>query len=87
MIKRVASRGEYLIGVSWHKTRKAFVARVNKSKGGSEYLGLFNTEIEAFKAYKKAKESFVKEQANKWKSQIDPRAYNALMNYEVDIDD
>ena len=87
LIKRAASRGEYLIGVSWHKTRKAFVARVNKSKGGSEYLGLFNTEIEAFKAYKKAKESFVKEQANKWKSQIDPRAYNALMNYEVDIDD
>ena len=87
LIKRAASRGEYLIGVSWHKTRKAFVAKVNKSKGGSEYLGLFNTEIEAFKAYKKAKESFVKEQANKFKSQIDPRAYNALMNYEVDIDD
>ena len=34
-----------------------------------------------------AKEAFVKEQANKFKSQIDPRAYNALMNYEVGIDD
>ena len=87
LIKRVASRGEHLIGVYWHSKNKAFVARVNKSKGGSEYLGYFATEIEAFKAYKKAKESFVKEQANKWKSQIDPRAYNALMNYEVDIDD
>ena len=87
LVKRAASRGEHLIGVYWHSKNKAFVARVNKSKGGSEYLGLFNTEIEAFKAYKKAKESFVKEQANKWKSQIDPRAYNALMNYEVNIDD
>ena len=87
LIKRAASRGEYLIGVSWSNTNKAFVARVNKSKGGSEYLGLFNTEIEAFKAYKKAKESFVKEQANKWKSQIDIRAYDALMNYQVEITD
>ena len=29
----------------------------------------------------------VKEQANKWKSQIDIRAYEALMNYQVEIDD
>ena len=53
----------------------------------SEFLGYFNTEIEAFNAYKKAKESFIKEQAEKFKSQIDIRAYNALMNYQVDIDD
>ena len=48
---------------------------------------MFDTEIEAFKAYKQAKESFIKEQAEKWKSQIDIRAYNALMNYEVSIND
>ena len=87
LVKSTASRGEHLIGVYWSNTNKAFVARVNKSKGGSEYLGLFNTEIEAFNAYKTAKESFVKEQANKWKSQIDLRAYDALMNYTVNIDD
>ena len=87
LIKRAASRGEYLIGVHWHSKNKAFVARVNKNKGGSEHLGYFKTELEAFNAYKKAKESFVKEQANKWKSQIDPRAYNALMNYKVSTDD
>ena len=87
LVKRAASRGEHLIGVYWHSKNKAFVARVNKSKGGSEYLGLFNTEIEAFNAYKQAKEAFVKEQANKWKSQIDIRAYDALMNYTVNIDD
>ena len=87
LIKSTASRGEHLIGVNWHKTKKAFVARVSKNKGGSEWLGYFNTEIEAFNAYKKAKESFVKEQANKWKDKIDIRAYNALMNYEVNIND
>ena len=87
LVKREALRGEHLIGVYWNKKASAFVARVNKNKGKREYLGLFNTEIEAFNAYKTAKESFIKEQANKWKSQIDQRAYNALMNYEVNIDD
>ena len=87
LTKCTASRGEYLIGVCWSITNKAFVAMVNKNKGGSEYLGSFNTEIEAFNAYKTAKESFVKELANKWKGQIDERAYNALMKYEVEITD
>ena len=87
LTKRTASRGEYLIGVSWDKRDMAFISRVNKNKGKSEYLGSFATELEAFKAYKTAKEVFIKEQANKWKSQIDPRAYNALMNYTVEITD
>ena len=87
LVKREASRGEYLIGVSWYKTNKAFISRVNKNKGKSEHLGFFNTELEAFNAYKQAKEAFVKEQANKFKSQIDERAYKALMNYQVEITD
>ena len=53
----------------------------------SEFLGYFKTELEAFIAYKQTKENYIKEQANKWKSQIDERAYLALINYEVHIDD
>ena len=87
LINCTASRGEHLIGVYWSKTANAFVARVCKNKGKSEHLGLFNTELEAFNAYKQAKEAFVKEQANKWKGKIDDRAYEALMNYEVEITD
>ena len=87
LTKRTASRGEYLIGVHWCNTKKAFVAQVNKNKGGSEWLGSFNTELEAFNAYKQAKEEFIKEQANKWKGKIDVRAYEALMNYTVEITD
>ena len=87
LVKSTASRGEHLIGVYWHNASKSFIAMVNKNKGKREHLGLFNTELEAFNAYKTAKESFVKEQANKWKSQIDERAYEALMKYEVSIDD
>ena len=87
LTKRTASRGEYLIGVCWHKRDKAFIARLGKNKGKRENLGYFKTEIEAFNAYKIAKESFIKEQANKWKSQINNRAYEALMNYNVEITD
>ena len=87
LIKREALRGEHLIGVYWSKTNKAFRARVNKNKGASEHLGYFKTELEAYNAYKQAKESFIKEQANKWKGKIDERAYNALMNYTVNITD
>ena len=87
LVKREALRGEHLIGVYWNKKASAFIARVKKNKGKSEYLGIFRTEIEAFNAYKQAKEAFVKEQANKWKGKIDERAYNALMNYTVEITD
>ena len=87
LVKRENMRGKYLIGVHWCNTKKVFVAQVSKNKGKSEGLGIFKTEMEAFKAYKKAKEAFVKEQANKWKLQIDPRAYEALMKYQVEITD
>lgn len=80
-------RGKYPIGVCLHSKSKSFVAQVNKNKGKRRNLGYFKTEIEAFNAYKQAKETFIKEQANKWKDKIDDRAYNALINYEVNIDD
>ena len=52
-----------------------------------KYLGRYNTPEQAFLAYKIAKESYIKEVAEKWRDQIDPRVYNTLMNYEVNIDD
>ena len=87
LVKSTSLRGKHLIGVYWSNTSKSFIAQVRKNKGKPEYLGLFNTEIEAFNAYKNTKEVFVKEQAKKWKGEIDDRAYEALMNYTVDITD
>ena len=87
LIKSTASRGDHLIGVCWNKTNKAFKAQVSKNKGEQEHLGYFKTEIEAFNAYKKAKEAFIKEQAEKWKGKIDDRAYEALMDYQIEITD
>ena len=81
-VKRKKSRGNFVLGVDYKKSVKKFRARC-----GNKYLGLFSTEIEAFLAYKQAKEQHIKEVANKWKDQIDPRAYEALMKYEVEITD
>ena len=50
-------------------------------------MGFYCTPEEAFYAYKQAKEDYIKEVANKWKDQIDPRVYEALMNWTIEITD
>ena len=44
-------------------------------------------ELDAFNAYKVEKELYVKELAQKYQNDIDERAYVALLNYKVDIND
>ena len=75
-----ACRGTLPIGVSIHNGK--FLACCCR-EFTSRYIGHFNTPEEAFNAYKQAKESYIKLQAEKWKDQIDIRAYEALMRYEV----
>lgn len=82
LVKHDKGRGDYLLGVDYHKNRKQFRARCS-----DKHLGWFNTELEAFYVYKEAKETYIKEVAEKWKDQVDPRAYEALMKYEVEITD
>lgn len=78
------TRGNLPLGVSGHKGR--FLVQCC-SAFPERYLGCFNTVEEAFKAYKQVKEAFIKTQAEKWKAFIDPRAFAALMAYEVLISD
>ena len=58
--------------------------RVNNS---SKHIGVFDTILEAFQAYKEAKEQHIKDVANKWKDQIDPRVYDAMVNFEFKWED
>jgi len=78
------SRGSLPIGVCANQGR--FLAQCGYNST-SRYVGRFNTPEEAFAAYKRAKETFIKLQAEKWKAHIDPRAFAALMAYEVQITD
>lgn len=82
LLKAGKMRGDYPIGVALHRSNGKFVAYVS-----GKYAGIFATPEEAFYGYKEAKELRLKTLANKWRDQIDPRAYQALMNYEVSITD
>lgn len=48
------------------------------------YLGIFNTPEEAFIAYKFAKESHIKDVAEKWRGEVDERVYEILLKYKVE---
>jgi len=79
-------RGEWPVGVSFHKATGKFGANININ-GKTKYLGLFTTPEEAFFAYKAAKEAYIKVVAQKWQHLIDERVFQALMTYEVTIND
>ena len=81
-------RGDLPVGVILDKGAKKPRYRARLSKYGKYYCyGSYSNPTDAFYAYKQAKEDFAKELAEKWKAQIDPRVYNALMNYQVEITD
>ena len=85
-IKADRIRGKYPIGIYEDKQAGKFKVRISV-EGKQKHVGRYYCEKEAFYAYKVAKEQYIKEVANKWKGQIDPRVYEALMCYEVDIND
>lgn len=84
--KRQNCRGLLPIGVVYTESKKKY--KVSFSRDGKRfYVGCYDTPEEAFQAYKKAKEDWIKEVANKWKDKLKPNVYEALMNYQVEIDD
>jgi hypothetical protein len=85
-VKEKSIRGNYPIGVCYHKQISRYVAKLtinNKEK----HLGCFDTEVEAFNAYKIAKEKHIEEVANEYKDKIPQKLYDAMINYEVEIGD
>ena len=89
-IKCDASRGQYPVGVSYHKRDRKYQAHCNIN-GKKINLGYYSTPQEAFNAYKIAKENEIKKIANdcvlKGYITKDSRLYNAMINYQVKITD
>ena len=89
-IKNDAKRGEYPIGVCYNKQRKKYEAKCSIN-GKQTRLGYYNTIEEAFNAYKIAKKQEIKRIADDCVSKgyitKDSRLYNAMINYQVEIDD
>ena len=55
--------------------------------GKLKNLGRFKNYEDAFLAYKCAKEGRIKQLANKWIGNVEDKTYNALMYWEINIDD
>jgi hypothetical protein len=73
------------MGVMPYGTNK-FICSINR-EGKSKKLGIFDTPEEAFKAYKEAKEHYLKYLARKWKRKLPKfpqKTYDALMNYQFE---
>jgi hypothetical protein len=50
-------------------------------------LGYFNNKIEAFYAYKNAKENYIKQVADEYKDKIPKKLYNAMYKWEIGVND
>jgi hypothetical protein len=81
-----SARGKHPIGV--HKQKYGFYAKLFK-KGELQYIGFYKNEEEAFLAYKKEKEKYIKEVADDYynKGLITKRVHDALYNWTIEITD
>lgn len=52
-----------------------------------KFLGYFNTPEEAFNAYKEFKEQYIKQVAEEYKDKIPNKLYEAMLKWEINIED
>lgn len=77
-----SNRGDYPVGVVYHKASKSYVAQCGIN-GKRLHLGCFSTPELAFKAYENCKVSHIKQKAEEWKDRIDYRLYLSLTNINI----
>lgn len=78
--KSNCNRGVNPIGV--FKTKNKYYSHLN-----GKFISYHNNVEDAFNSYKTYKEKWIKEVADKWKYKINPKVYEALYNYQVEITD
>ena len=84
------ARGDSCIGVRLKNGKyEVNCCLFNPETGESkrEYLGTYDTQEKAFQVYKEFKERYIKQVADYYKEHIPQKLYNAMYNYEVEIDD
>ena len=86
IISANAARGELPVGVYYEKDTGKLKVRVSID-GKTKHIGRYTCKLEAFNAYKQAKENHIKKVADKYKDVIDPRVYEALYTWTISIDD
>lgn len=84
--RKVLTRGDLPIRVHYNKLRKNYSAKTTEY-GAQISLGTFSNPADAFFAYKIRKEKYIKCLADEFVHNLDVRAYEALNNFEINIDD
>lgn len=77
-------RGKYPVGVSYDKGKYRAALNVD---GRNVKIVVFNTPEEAFEEYKVHKKALIITTADKYKGKIPDKVYQAMMNWEIEIDD
>lgn len=83
MSYRKKSKKQYPIGV--YREPSGMCVTIIHQYGRNNRIGIFETVEVAAKAYKTAKETWIKELADKYKAQLEPRVYAKLYNWEIEI--
>lgn len=86
LLNRKSLRGNNPVGVYFSKKTNNFQAYIGK-QNKKYHLGTFLTEEGAFMAYKKEKEQYIREVTETYKDIIDVRVYDALLEWEIGIND
>lgn len=89
LVKHNATRGKLPIGVAKHPYIPNLYRAILRKKGIYIQIGVFNSSVEAFNAYKSEKEKHIKNMAEQYykDGKIPYNVYLALLNYQVDIND
>lgn len=90
-VKNNINRGDLPIGVTIKNNKYNAICNnsilKNSKRSNIVKIGSYNDQISAFNAYKKYKERYIKEVAELYKEVIPNNVYNALLLYEININD
>lgn len=78
-----AKKTDLPLGVNFSKRQKKFQASIGIDSK-SVHLGWFDDQDDAHEAYRIAKTNEIRRKAEIFKHVIDPRVYDALLNYRVE---
>lgn len=79
-----SNKGELPPGVSLDKRHGTYLAKI-RINGEQKYIGTFKTELDAWLAYKIAKESEIKRQALRFRNCISEQAFERLFHHKVEV--
>ena len=87
ILNRHNDRGNNCIGVHYNNKINKYIASCNTLNSKNSYLGVYKTELEAFDAYKKAKENEIRKVLGLYKEYLPHEVYEAVLNYKIDLND